>query len=132
MLTNVSIFFDTAYHTYIRQIRASDYIQTLNGNWLTTRYIDPAYYDELKNDDSVSYFESEIVMLNDEETIHIIQIKADASKLEQWFSLETRMPIKYHSEHGSGDNYIAISFELYSFDDLYIIDDDTFNTDLIH
>lgn len=127
-LSSIFIFHETAYHTFIRQILAANYGETLDGNHLIVRFIDPTYYSEMEGNTLLS---SAIVKLDGQDVIYTHHTTSEGSSIKQWFSIKTRMPIQYESEFGQGDSYSYLSYKLSSLIDYYSFDEDTFDAEAI-
>lgn len=125
-LSNISIFESQAYTTFIRMYMYTDTAETLNGNLLPIKVLDPGEYAKFKLNES---FDANIETIYGEETICISMTKDDLDT-KTWYSTNHFMPIKYEA-YPKGSDEIITEYSIYEFRDDEDILDRMMNVDLI-
>lgn len=128
-VSSIKMYNATANTTFIRMYKSSNYAETVDGNWLEFKYLEPNYFEEMQVGEDVkdfnAYFE------NEGGTIYTWQLMSDGTIIEQWFSAINKMPISYKRISGDGPEKTVLEYELIETNESYDILDFIFNTDSI-
>lgn len=128
-VSSIKMYNATADTTFIRMYKSSNYVETVDGNWLEFKYLEPNYLEEMQVGEDVkdfnAYFE------NEGGTIYTWQLMSDGTIIEQWFSAINKMPISYKRISGDGPEKTVLEYELIEVNENYDIPDFIFNTDSI-
>jgi len=119
MIDCIQIFNNTDYTTFTRMYRFSDYAQTINGNWLEFKYLEPNSFEEMKVAEDVKEFNA--IFHNESGVIEITQILSDDTIIKIDYSAINFMPIYYKKTIPDGANKIVIEYELFKTNEDYDI-----------
>jgi alpha-tubulin suppressor-like RCC1 family protein len=129
VVSHIAIYNATADTTFMRMYRASDYAQTIDGNHLEFKYLDPNYFEELQVSENVKDF---LATFHDESgVIEITQFLQDGTTIKINYSAINMMPISYKKTSGSGSDKTVLEYELSETKENYDILDFIMDTDSI-
>lgn len=123
----INIYLDTADITYIRMYLNSNFAQTVEGNWLPLKYMDPDRFYEMENNKETKVFEAKYDYINGEKVLYTHEIKKDDTEIKQWFSLKYHMPIKYYEKNTIKDETTITKWSLREINEEYTILDNYFD-----
>lgn len=115
----IQIYNDTAYTTFMRMYRSSDYAQTIEGNWLEFKYLDPDSFEEMQTAEDVVDFEA--TFYTEALQIDIKQTFTDGSTTFITYDATNRMVINYKKTIPDNGNSIVIEYDLFEIDEDYDI-----------
>lgn len=130
MLAWIHIFYPNAYETYMRMYRNAEYGETLEGNLLETRAIDPDYLEEIK-----TIADKEFTLKYKEEAgkKYLTIYAADNINVQQYkFDMATGIIVEYKIASGNKiDEFWTEEWKLESFEENYQIDLDLLDSEKV-
>ncbi len=115
-IASIGIFNATAHTTFMRMYQHSNYAETVNGNYLEFKFLEPDYFKQMQVGGNFdAWFE------DDGAIIYTLQVQDDGVFIEQWFSATNRMPVKYRAVRYVAGHKTVLAYELVDLDESYDI-----------